>query len=191
MANMISMSEISRGMILEIDGALWTLLEYQGFKAGKGNSEARMRMKLRDVRTGNTRELVYRTDDKVARAAVENRPAQYTYNDGDLYHFMDMESFDEKIMARQTLGDTAKYLTDGMEVELLLLRDEPLSVQVPNAVDLKVTQTDPGYKGDTATAGTKKATTNTGLVIDIPMFVNEGDTVRIDTRTGLYVSRIN
>ncbi len=190
MANMISMSDISRGMILEIDGSLWTLLEYQGFKAGKGNSEARMRMKLRDVRTGNTRDLVYRTDDKVAKAAVENRTAQYTYNDGDMFHFMDMETYDEKLITRQNLGETAKYLTDGMEVEVLMHNDEPLSVQVPNAVDLKVTKTDPGYKGDTATAGTKKATMHTGLVIDVPMFVNEGDTVRVDTRTGLYVSRV-
>lgn len=190
MANMIAMSEITRGMIVEIEGNLYTIMEYQGFKAGKGNSEARMRMKLRDVRSGNTKELVYRTDDKVAKAAVENRTAQYTYNDGDMFHFMDMETYDEKLITRQNLGDTAKYLTDGMEVELLLLRDEPLSVQVPNAVDLKITQTDPGFKGDTATAGTKKATLHTGLVIDVPMFVNEGDTIRIDTRTGLYVSRV-
>ena len=190
MANMISMSDISRGMILEIDGALWTLLEYQGFKAGKGNSEARMRMKVRDVRTGNTRDLVYRTDDKVAKAAVENRTAQFTYNDGDMYHFMDMETYDEKLMTRASLGDTAKYLRDGMEVDILLHGDQPLSVQVPNSVELKVAQADPGYKGDTATAGMKKATMATGLVIDVPMFVNEGDTVRIDTRTGLYVGRV-
>ena len=190
MANMISMSEISRGMILEIDGALWTLLEYNGFKAGKGNSEARMRMKIRDVRTGATRDLVYRTDDKVAKANVENRTAQFTYNDGDLYHFMDMVTYDEKLMTSKTLGETAKYLTDGMEVELLLHGDEPLSVQVPNAVELVVALTDPGYKGDTATASMKKATMATGLVIDVPMFVNEGDKVKIDTRTGLYVARV-
>ncbi|MBF8299242.1 MAG: efp, partial [Dehalococcoidia bacterium] len=165
MANMVSMSEISRGMILEIEGSLWTILEYQGFKAGKGNSEARMRMKLRDIRTGNTRDIVYRTDDKVARADVENRSAQYTYNDGDLYHFMDLETYDEKIISGVTLGETAKYLVDGMQVELLLHGESPLSLQLPVTVDLKIVRTDPGYKGDTASAATKKAVTHTGLTI--------------------------
>jgi elongation factor P len=182
--------DVSRGTILQIDGGLWTVLDYQGFKAGKGNSEARVRMKLRDVRTGNTRDIVYRTDDKVARADVENRSAQYTYNDGDLFHFMDLETYDEKIMHRDILGDTAKYLVDGIGVELLLHGEQPLSVQLPVTVDMKITRADPGFKGDTAGAATKKATTHTGLTIDVPMFVNEGDVIKIDTRSGLYVNRV-
>ncbi len=190
MANMIPMSDLSRGTILEIDGSLWTVMEYQGFKAGKGNSEARMRIKMRDVKTGNTKEVVYRTDDKVAKAAVENRDAQYTYFDGDLYHFMDSETFDERIISAKTLGDTAKYLKDGMAVELLLHGEEPLSVSLPVNVDLKIARTEPGFKGDTATASMKKAVTDTGLTVDVPMFLNEGDVIRVDTRTGGYVSRV-
>jgi len=178
MATNISPLDAGRGTILEIDGGLWTVLDYQGFKAGKGNSEARVRMKLRDVRTGNTRDIVYRTDDKVARADVENRTAQFTYNDGDLYHFMDAETYDEKIMSRNALGDTARYLVDG------------IPVQLPVTVEMKVTRAEPGFKGDTAGAATKKAVTHTGLTIDVPMFINEGDTVKVDTRSGLYVSRI-
>ncbi len=190
MANMIPMSEISRGIVLEIDGALWTVLEYQGFKAGKGNSEARMRMKIRDVRTGQTQEKVYRTDDKVAKALVETRDGQYTYNDGDLYHFTDMETYDEKMVSEKVLGDTAKFLTDGLEVQLLIYRDEVLSVQLPITVDLTIAHTEPGFKGDTASAANKKATTDTGLVIDVPMFLNIGDTVRIDTRNNSYITRV-
>lgn len=190
MANMIPTSELSKGMILEIDGALWTLMEYQGFKAGKGNSEARVRMKIRDVRTGNTQERVYRTDDKVQKATVESQPGQYTYNDGDLYHFTDMETYDDKVVSGKVLGEVTKYLTDGLEVGLLLYKDEVLSVSLPITVDLRIAHTEPGYKGDTASAANKKATTDTGLVVDVPMFLNIGDTIRVDTRTGTYVTRV-
>ena len=190
MATMVSMSDLSRGMILEVDGNLVTILEYQNFKTGKGNSEARMRMKLRDIRTGYTQDRTFRTDERVAKAAVENRSTQFTYNDGELYHFMDMETYDEKVVSRETLGEAAKYLTDGMELEMLVHNEEPVSVQLPITVDLLIADTDPGFKGDTATAGTKKATTETGLLVDVPMFLNPGDHIRVDTRSGAYVSRV-
>ena len=156
MATMISMSELSRGTVLELDGSLFVILSYQGFKTGKGNSEARMRMKLRDVRTGYTQDRTFRTDERVARAMVENRASQFLYSDGDLFHFMDMETYEGKVVGREVLGDSAKYLIDGMEIELVVYKDEALSVQLPITVELRIAETEPGFKGNTATAGSKK-----------------------------------
>ena len=190
MGTMVSMSELSRGMILEMDGSLRMILSYQNFKTGKGNSEARMRVKLRDIRTGFTQDHTFRTDERVAKAAVENRSAQFTYNEGNLYHFMDMESYEEKIVPGETLGDSIKYLKDGMDLEMLVHNEEPVSVQLPITVELRIADTDPGFKGDTATAGTKKATTETGLLVEVPMFLSPGDVIRVDTRSGEYVSRV-
>ncbi len=184
MASVVSMSELSRGMILELDGGLWTVMEFQNFKTGKGNSEARMRMKLRNLATGYTQDRTFRMDERVAKAAVESRPAQYTYNEGDMYHFMDQETYEEKLANKGTLGDAAYYLTDGLELQLVMYKDQPISVQLPITVDLKVADTEPGFKGDTATAGSKKATTETGKLVDVPMFANKGDVVRLDPRTG-------
>ena len=190
MATMVPTSELSRGMILEMNNALHTVLEHQRFLAGKGNSEARVRVKIRDVRTGFTQEKVFRTDERVPKAVVDSRVFQFLYADGDLFYFMDGETYDEKILSRESLRAAVPYLTDGLEVEMLVYEDEPISLELPTTVDLKIAQTDPGYKGDTATAGTKKATTETGLVIDVPMFLDQGDVVRIDTRSGAYVSRV-
>lgn len=189
MATMISMSDLSRGIILELDDSLWVILNYQNFKTGKGNSEARMRIKLRDIRTGYTQDRTFRTDERVTKAAVENRQGQFLYNDSDLYHFTDMETYEEKILSGETLGDTKHYLLDGMDVELVMYKEQPLSVELPIIVQLRITETEPGFKGDTATAGTKKAITETGLSVDVPMFLNNGDFIKVDTRTGDYVSR--
>ncbi len=190
MANMISMSDLSRGLILEIGGSLWTILEYQNFKTGKGNSEARMRMKLRDIKTGYTQDRTFRTDEKVAKAAVESRGAQFTYDEDSLYHFMDMETYDEQIVSADLLGQGSNYLVEGMEVELLMHNDTPVSLQLPITVDLTIADTEPGFKGDTASASNKKATLETGLSVDVPMFVNPGDKVKIDTRSASYISRV-
>ena len=190
MAKMVPTSELSRGMILEMDKGLHTVLEYHRFLAGKGNSEARVRVKIRDVRTGYTQEKVFRTDERVPKAAVDSRTFQFLYAEGDLYHFMDGETYDQKVIGKDALGNTALYLTDGLEVGMLVFQDEPVSAELPITVDLRIAETEPGYKGDTASASTKKATLETGLVVYVPMFLNQGDTVRVDTRSGAYVSRV-
>lgn len=191
MATMVPTSELNRGMVLEMEGGLHTVLEYARFLAGKGNSEARMRVKIRDIKTGYTQEKVFRTDERVPKAAVDSRTFQYLYNDGDLFHFMDQETYDEKLMSRDALGDAANYLTDGLEVEMLVFQDEPVSAQLPTAVELRIDETDPGYKGDTATGGAKKAVLETGLAVNVPLFLNSGDTIKVDTRTAEYIERVS
>ena len=191
MATMVPTSELSRGMVLEMDGNLHTVLEYARFLAGKGNSEARMRVKIRALKTGYTQEKVFRTDERVPKAAVDSRTFQYLYNDGDLYHFMDQETYEEKLMARDTLGDAANYLTDGLEVEMMVYQEEPVSAQLPTSVELLIKDTDPGYKGDTATGGTKKAVLETGLTVNVPLFLNPGDKIKVDTRTADYIERVS
>lgn len=191
MATMVPTSELNRGMVLEMEGGLHTVLEYARFLAGKGNSEARMRVKIRDIKTGYTQEKVFRTDERVPKAAVDSRTFQYLYNDGDLFHFMDQETYDEKLMSRDALGDAANYLTDGLEVEMLVFQDEPVSAQLPTAVELRIDETDPGYKGDTATGGAKKAVLETGLAVNVPLFLNTGDTIKVDTRTAEYIERVS
>lgn len=190
MASMVPTLDVSRGMILEIDGSLHAVLEHQRFLAGKGNSEARVRLKIRDVRSGRTQEKVFSTDDRVAKADVEVRAFQFLYNDGDLFHFMDSQTFEEKLIARGSLGQAGYYLTDGLPVELLMYRDEPLTVQLPITVDLRIKTTEPGFKGDTATGANKKAITETGLEVTVPLFLNSGDVIKVDTRTGEYLSRV-
>ena len=191
MATMVPTSELNRGMVLEMEGGLHTVLEYARFLAGKGNSEARMRVKIRDLKTGYTQEKVFRTDERVPKAAVDSRTFQYLYNDGDLFHFMDQETYDEKLMSRDALGDAANFLTDGLEVEMLVFQDEPVSAQLPTAVELRIDETDPGYKGDTATGGAKKAVLETGLSVNVPLFLNTGDTIKVDTRTAEYIERVS
>jgi elongation factor P len=189
MATMIPTSEVSKGTILEIGGALHTVLERERFLAGKGNSEARIRVKIRDVKTGYTQEKVFRTDERVPKASVDNRNFQFTYRDGDLYHFMDGETYEDKIVSADTLGGVVDYLIDGMTLEMLVFEEEPISAELPVSVDLRITETDPGFKGDTAQGGTKKATTETGLVVDVPLFLNTGDVIKVDTRNGGYGGR--
>ena len=189
MATMIPTSEVSKGTILEIGGSLHTVLERERFLAGKGNSEARIRVKIRDVKTGYTQEKVFRTDERVPKASVDNRSFQFTYRDGDLFHFMDGDTYEDKIVSADTLGGVVDYLTDGMTLEMLVFEEEPISAELPVSVDLRITETDPGFKGDTAQGGTKKATTETGLVVDVPLFMNTGDVIKVDTRTGGYGGR--
>lgn len=190
MATMVPTSDLSKGMILEMDKSLHVVLDYQRFLAGKGNSEARMRVKIRDLKSGYTQEKVFRTDERVPKALVSSRNFQFLYQDGDIFHFMDGETYEEKLVARSTIGDRAYYLTDGLEIEMLVFEDEPVSADLPTAVDLKIRETEPGYKGDTASGSTKKAITETDLSLQVPLFLNSGDVIRVDTRTGTYISRV-
>ncbi len=188
---MIGVNEAKKGMILDLGGTLYQIIELHLFKLGKGNSEARIRLKLRDLRSGVTTEKVYQTSDNVPRVIVEKREVQYLYSDGDMHHFMDTETFSQMTMTREQLKDTLPYMKEGMTMHLTVYKDEPVSAELPITVDLKVADTPPSYKGDTTQGGGKPAKLETGLSVQVPFFVNIGDTVRIDTRTNQYVERVS
>lgn len=184
---MISTGELKKGVTIELDGQLYNIVDYQHIKVGRGS--AQVRMKLRDVRAGHLIERTFQAGEKFLRVYLDHRNAQYLYNDGELYHFMDTETFEQFALGGRVLGNATDYLVENMVVELLMYGEEPIGVEVPLSVELRVVQTDPGFKGDTATGGTKAATTETGLVVQVPLFVNTGDVLKIDTRTGNYIER--
>jgi elongation factor P len=174
-------------MAIDLDGELWSVLEYTHLKLGRGS--AQVRMKMRNVKTGTTVERTFQAGEKFRRAHLDRKTVQYLYRDDGVYHFMDTQTFEQTAINREQLGDVANYLKDGQMLELLTYQDQPLGADLPPSVELEVVTTDPGLRGDTATAGTKPATLETGLVIQVPLFVNEGDRVRVDTRTGQYLER--
>jgi elongation factor P len=174
-------------MTLELDGELWNVLEYHHLKLGRGS--AQVRMKMRNVRTGTTVERTFQAGEKFRRAILDKRTVQYLYREDGTFHFMDTETYDQTALGSDVLGDVANYLTDGQTVDLLTYGDEPIGAELPPSVTLQVAKTDPGLRGDTATAGTKPATLETGLVVQVPLFVNEGDRIRVDTRSGEYLER--
>lgn len=185
---MISTSDLKRGMTLELDGDLWNVLEYNHLKLGRGSAQARL--KLRNVRTGTTVERTFQAGERFRRAILDRKEVQYLYHEDATYYFMDTESFDQIQMTGGQLGDTVSYLADSQMLELLTYGDDPIGIELPPSVELTVIQTDPGLRGDTATAGTKPATLETGLVVQVPLFVNEGERLRIDTRSGSYIERV-
>ena len=186
---MISTSELKKGITIELDGALYSILDWQHIKMGRGS--AQVRLKLRDIRAGHTIERTFQAGEKFSRVRLDRRAVQFLYADGDLYYFMDSESFEQTPLNPEQLGDALDYLKEGMSLEILTYKDEPLSVELPNSVELEVIETGPAYKGDTATAGNKPAKLETGITIQVPLFVNNGDIVRVDTRTGAYLERVS
>ncbi|HZU11649.1 MAG TPA: elongation factor P [Chloroflexota bacterium] len=184
---MISTGEIKRGITVEIDGDLYKILDHHHIKMGRGSAQSRL--KLRNLNTGATTEKTFQAGEKFKRAVMEKRTIQYLYQEDGVYHFMDTETFEQTPLGRDVLGDAANYLTDNQTLELLTYQDKPIDVELPPVVEMTVTKADPGLRGDTATAGTKPATLETGLVVQVPLFVNEGDRIRVDTRTGQYVER--
>ncbi len=185
---MINVGEIKRGIIIELDGQLQQIIDFQHIKMGRGS--AQVRLKFRNVRTGQVTERSFQATEKFQRVRLDHRTVQYLYSDGDQYHFMDTESFDQIALTRDQLGDAVNYLKDGLNLEQLSYNDQPIGVELPITVDLKIEHTEPGFKGDTATGGTKPATLETGLVVQVPLFVNQGETIRVDTRTGTYLERV-
>ena len=185
---MINVGELRKGVGIELDGKIFSIIEFQHIKVGRGG--AQVRLKLRDLRSGAIFDRTFSASEKFARIRIERRPVQYTYSEGDLYYFMDQENFEERNVSRQVLGNAVEYLKDGMELELAYFGEEPIGVELPMNVEMRVMQTDPGFRGDTATGGTKPATTETGLVVQVPLFVNTGDTIRVDTRDGSYIERV-
>jgi len=183
---MISGNELRKGIIIELDGTLYQVVGYQHVKMKR---TALARVKLRDLAAGHTIERSFQSNDKLVRARLDSRPMQYLYNDGGLYHFMDTESFEQIEISRDRLGDVLNYLKEGFTVEVSSYKGEVVDIELPVAVELEITDTEPGFKGDTATGGSKPATLETGLNIQVPLFINEGDVIKVDTRTGEYLER--
>jgi len=183
---MINATELRRGVVIEMDGKLYQVLDYQHIKQKR---TALARVKLRDIRDGHTIERTFQSGEKFIRARLEMRNTQYLYNDGELYYFMDEETFEQVPVNASQLGGTVDYLKEGMSLQLSSYRGELVGVELPITVDLEVTETGPGFKGDTATAGTKPATLETGITIQVPLFINQGDIIRVDTRSGTYIER--
>jgi elongation factor P len=185
---MIDTGDIRKGVIIELDGQLMKVLDWTHIKMARGS--AQVRMKLQNVRRGDIVERTFQAGTRWPRARVEQRTMQYLYGDGDAFHFKDNETYDQFAVSAKQIGDDARFLKEGMEVFVSSYENEVLGVDMPVSVDLRVVQTDPGFAGDTATGAKKAATLETGLVVQVPLFVNEGDMLRIDTRTGDYMTRL-
>ena len=183
---MISGSELRKGIIIELEDKLYQVIEYKHVKMKR---TALARVKLRDVRAGHTIEQTFQSDQKFPRVRLEFRDMQYLYNDGDLYYFMDEENFEQMPLTADQLGDVVNYLKEGMSLQVSSYNGEMVGVEMSIAVELEVVDTGPKFKGDTATAGTKPAKLETGVTIQVPMFISNGDIIKVDTRNGSYLER--
>jgi len=184
----ISTGDLRRGIVIEIDGEIWQVLEYHHIKMGRGS--AQVRIKLRNVKRGQTVERTFQAGEKWPRAYLEQRQVQFLYRDGDDFHFMDSESYEQFSLTAEKLGDAAQFLTDGMTLDRTTYETETIGVELPVSVEQKVIDTEPGLAGDTQSGARKPATTESGLVVQVPLFVGVGDTIRIDTRNGEYQTRV-
>jgi elongation factor P len=184
---MISSNDLRNGVTISVDGHLWTVIEFLHVKPGKGSAFVRTRLK--NVKTGTTLERTFRAGEKLERAVVDNRQMQMLYNDADGYHFMDQESFENFTLQRDLIGGPADFLKDGMVVDMQFHDSTPIGVDLPAHVELKIVETDPGFKGDTAQNATKPAKLETGATVNVPLFVEAGDVIRIDTRDRRYIGR--
>ncbi|MCU0505340.1 MAG: elongation factor P [Chloroflexi bacterium] len=185
---MISTGELKKGVVIELDGDLWQILDYHHIKMGRGS--AQVRIKLRNVRKGSTVEKSFQAGERWPRASMEKRPVQFLYRDGDEFHFMDSDTYDQFILSAEQLDDAVNYLKDAIVVDRVSYQGETIGIELPVNVELAVTETEPGFAGDTASGARKNATVETGLVVSVPLFIGVGDVLRIDTRTGEYVTRV-
>ncbi len=185
---MISTAELKKGATIELDGKLYSVIEYSHIKTGRGS--AQVRLKLRDVRSGGTIEHTVQSGTKFTRAHVERREMQYLYSDDDFYYFMNTENFEQIPVGADKVGDANKYLKENDTCELVLFGEEVIGVELPMTVELTITDTDPGFKGDTATGGNKPATLETGLVVTVPLFIEPGTKIRVNTDSGAYIERV-
>jgi len=184
---MISVNDFKTGVTIDLDGVAFQVVEFQHVKPGKG--AAFVRVKLKNMKTGGTVEKTFRGGEKLAKAHVDRREMQYLYFDGDGYVCMDNENYDQISISQEQIGDGAKWLLENMNLQVLFFKGNIIGLEFPNFVELLVTETEPGIKGDTATGATKNATLETGAVVQAPLFIEEGDRLRIDTRTGQYMER--
>ena len=185
---MIDVNELRKGVTFELDGNLYKVVDYSHNKTGRGN--ANIRIKARNLITGANIERTFNSGLSVQDVRLDFANVSYLYNDGDTYYFMDKETFEQPAIQKESLGDSAQFLAEGMEVKLTFYQGKPIDVELPTSVDLKVVEAEMAIRGDTATGVTKKVTTETGVTVQCPNFVNVGDTIRVDTRTGEYVTRV-
>lgn len=185
---MIDVNDLRKGVTFELDNALYKVLDYEHHKPGRG--KATIRVKARNLRTGTILEKTFISGDRVQDVRLDYHNVQYLYNDGSLYHFMDLDTYEQPAISAELIGDAAGYLKEGLEVKLTFFDKEPLDIDLPITVDLLVVHADVSVRGDTATGVTKKVTTETGLAVQVPNFVEEGNVIRVDTRTGVYITRV-
>ncbi|MDD5468227.1 MAG: elongation factor P [Anaerolineales bacterium] len=185
---MIDVNDLRKGVTFELDGVLYKVLDYEHHKPGRG--KATIRIKARDMRTGTILEKTFISSDRVQDVRLDYHNVQYLYSDGSLFHFMDLDTYEQPAISADVVGEAADYLKEGVEIKLTLYEGEPLDIELPTTIDLLVTQASVAVRGDTATGVTKKVTTETGLQVQVPNFVGEGDVIRVDTRSGTYVTRV-
>ena len=185
---MISAGDFRNGVTFEYDGSVYQIIEFQHVKPGKG--AAFVRTKLKNVITGGVVEKTFRPTEKMPKAHIERKDYEYLYSDGDLYYFMDQESYEQMPLNGDQLGDSLKFVKENMVVKVLYYKGSVFGVEPPTFVELEVTETEPGFKGDTSTGATKPATLETGATIMVPLFINQNDFIRVDTRTGEYMERV-
>lgn len=184
----VSTNQFKNGMCISYNDKLWLIVDFQHVKPGKGG--AFVRTKLKELKTGRVVDVTFRAGEKVDDVRVETKRLQYLYSDGSLYHFMDTDTYEQFEIGADFVGDAAKWIKEGDEVAVVYAGDEMIGVEPPMFVELQVTETDPGFKGDTVQGGTKPATLETGAVVQVPMFIEVGDTLKIDTRDGSYITRV-
>jgi elongation factor P len=185
---MVGPNEFRNGMTIEWEGEPYVVLQYQQSQLGRGDTF--FRTKLKHLRSGAIIEQKFRDKDRFQRVRIERVPMQYLYSDGDRHVFMDSQTYDQLPLTEEQLGDALQYVKENTPIEVLMYEGRPLGVELPTTVDLRVTQTAPGFRGDTAAGGGKPATLETGLTLTVPFFVNEGDLIRVDTRSAAYVERV-
>ena len=186
---MVSTSEFRNGMVIQLNGELFSIVEFQHVKPGKG--VAFVRTRLKNVRTGAVLDQTFRSGDKVEDVRLERKAMQYLYGSEGMHYFMDVETYDQIAFPRETIEEVLRFLKENETVSVLTADEEPIGVELPFFVDLRVVKTDPGIRGDTATGGSKPATLETGTVVQVPLFMNEGDVIKVDTRTGEYIERVS
>jgi elongation factor P len=186
---MVSTNDLKNGMVLNLDGQLWSVLWFQHHKPGKGG--AVVRTKLRAVATGAVVERTFRADEKVDQAVVDKREMSYLYHDGTHYVFMDSQTYDQLSVEEDEIGDNKNWIKEGQVATLSLYEGRPVAVELPASVELKIEHTDPGVKGDRVSGAMKPATLSTGVTVQVPLFIESGETVRVDTRTGEYITRVS
>lgn len=185
---MVEASQLRRGMVIDIDGELYRCTDQQLIKMGRGG--ATVKANLRNLATGSTTVVSWGSDERLNDVRLESRRVQYLYNDGELYHFMDLETFDQPVLPASAVEDVAVYLKENMEIGIAMHDGKAVQLDLPTTVDLRVTEAPPGFKGDTASGGTKPVVLENGMRVNVPFFVETGDMLRIDTRTNEYVTRV-
>lgn len=186
---MIDAGELRKGIAIELEGKIYQVTDYHHIKIGRG--AAQIRLRLRDIRSNNTIERTFQASDKFTPAFLEHRSVQYLYSDGSLYYFMDNESYEQITLTADQIGEAISYLKEGLNLEILTHKGETVNIELPAAVELQVTETEPGFKGDTATGGDKPAKVETGITIQVPLFINIGDIIKVDTRNGEYLEKVS